>query len=115
MRFSALRRVISRGRYLEGIVGYGRKNRFRDGQPEWKEVSQMYFPKGGKTLTLVQRGLFGILGLVFVGCYMQFQTEINPESKWAKVATSLLNDPARALGLDQTEDKPKPSWSSHIQ
>ncbi|GMS97232.1 hypothetical protein PENTCL1PPCAC_19407, partial [Pristionchus entomophagus] len=102
MRLSALRRVITRG---------------RDGQPEWKEVSQLYFPKGGKTLTLVQRGFFVFLGFVGLGAYAHFQTEINPESKWAEVVNSLMTDPARALGFDTSEadSKPKPSWSSHIQ
>ncbi|GMT24578.1 hypothetical protein PFISCL1PPCAC_15875, partial [Pristionchus fissidentatus] len=102
MRLSAIRGVLTRG---------------SDGQPQWKEISQLYFPKGGKTLTLVQRGLFVFLGCVFLGSYAHFQTTINPESKWADMVNSAMTDPARALGFDTSEadSKPKPSWASHIQ
>ncbi|CAL2033504.1 hypothetical protein CAEBREN_25340 [Caenorhabditis brenneri] len=88
MRLTRILRVLIRG---------------KDGQAEWKEITENQLPRGGKKLSFRENSLiaFGIGMLVF--SYAYFQDEINPDSKWAKAYRTFTREPLSWLTKGQPD------------
>ncbi|CAI2331490.1 unnamed protein product [Caenorhabditis sp. 36 PRJEB53466] len=88
MRLTRFLRVLVRG---------------KDGQAEWKEITENQLPRGGKRLSFRENSLiaFGVGMLIF--SYAYFQDEINPDSKWAKAFRTFTREPLSWLHKHQPD------------
>ncbi|CAJ0948158.1 unnamed protein product, partial [Mesorhabditis belari] len=73
----------------------------RDGQPQWQEVSELTFPRGGKTLAFVGRGHIVTVGVFLLCGYAFAKAKTNPDSKWSQVYNWLSNSSAKWLKSEE--------------
>uniref|UniRef100_A0A8R1E423 Uncharacterized protein n=1 Tax=Caenorhabditis japonica TaxID=281687 RepID=A0A8R1E423_CAEJA len=88
MRLTSILRILVRG---------------RNGQAEWKEITENQLPKGGKRLSFRENSLIAFGFGMFVFSYAYFQDEINPDSKWAKVFRTFTREPLSWLQGGQSD------------